>query len=152
MSIKDRVYVLDKFNMNYRQIQDFLIFKYGIHLELNRIGNICTDHKPTIAVNKYLNGQWRVPNYLRTFAKSRGFTLIVPLSNTKTKSKRSSNKVNVKKYVPEKNVKIYQPTQKLKENSASEFLRIVKEESIRIGSREAHLVYQNVKIRIFGND
>ena len=74
------------------------------------------------------------------------------LLKAKTKPKRSSNKVNVKKYVPEKNVKIYQPTQKMKENSASEFLRIVKEESIRIGTREAHLVYQNVKIRILGND
>ena len=148
LSIKDKVFVLSSLNLNYKQIQDFLIFKYGIYLELNRIGNICTDHKPTIAANKYLNGEWRVPKYMSSFAQSRGFKLIVP----KSKNKGKSIKSKPKKYKPVIDIEIYQPTEKLQVNSASEFLRIVKEESIRIGSREAHLVYQNVKIRILGYD
>ena len=83
---------------------------------------------------------------MSSFAQRRGFKLIVPRSIHK------SIKSKPKKYKPVIDIEIYQPTEKLQVNSASEFLRIVKEESIRIGSREAHLVYQNVKIRILGYD
>lgn len=154
LGIRDKILVLSGLNFNYKQIQAFLSFKFKTHIELHRIGRIVTSYKVEDSLAKrYINGYSRLPNYLTSYAYSHDVKIKIPKSQTqklKTNSKSTGKKNNSKREVlksVQADNSIYNPSQKLVEFSISEFMRILKEESIRIGTRDAHLVYQNVKFR-----
>ena len=159
LGIRDKILVLSGLNFNYKQIQSFLIFKFKIHIELDRIGRIVSSYKvEDLLAKRYLRGYTKLPNYLTSYAYSHNVKITIPKSQTnKTRknSKITGNKKNTKKEVLKSinaDNSIYNPSQKLVEVSISEFMRILKEESIRIGTRDADLVYQNVKFRFKKHD
>ncbi len=159
LGIRDKILVLSGLNFNYKQIQAFLSLKFKIHIELHRIGKIVTSYKvEDVMAKRYLKGYSRLPNYLTSYAYSHNVKIKIPKTqtqkprlNSKSNGRKNNAKREVLKSIQADN-SIYNPSQKLVEVRISEFMRILKEESIRIGTRDADLVYQNVKFRLKEHD
>lgn len=159
LSIRDKIIVLWGLNFNYKQIQAFLSLKFKIHIELHRIGRIVNSYQAEdLLAKRYLKGYSKIPNYITSYAHSHNVRIRIPKPEAKkaritsgSKRKKKNAKRTILKSIEADN-SIYNPKQKLSEVSISEFMRILKEESIRIGSLDANLVYQNVKFRLKSND
>lgn len=155
LGIRDKILVLSALNFNYKQIQAFLSSKFNIHIELHRIARIVTNYEvEDLLAMRYLKGYSRIPNYIISYAKSNRIPIILPqpgIKKRRVNTKKKESKRLILKTIDSDN-SVYNPNKKITEVSTSEFIRILKEESIRIGSRDANLVYQNVKFRLNNDD